>query len=160
MSAAFGELLDAGGRLLESVNVGDETDSFVIERHVDDRVYYVRIAKPWGDAGYYNLHTRVIPGVSGAATDRDDDTVQLASPLGLGVEVGDAIDVAGDVDWWSIETQSPGTLVIETTGSTDTHGSLLDGSAEVLVETTTVGRAGTSGLTIRPFSRRGPTTFG
>ena len=132
--SAFGELLDAGGRLLESVNVGAESDSFVIERHVDDRVYYVRIAKPWGDAGYYNLHTRVIPGISGAATDRDDDTAQLASPLGLGVEVGDAIDVAGDVDWWSIETHSPGTLVVETTGSTDTHGSLLDSSAEVLVE--------------------------
>ena len=132
--SASGELLDTRGRLLESVNVGDESDSFVIERHVDDRVYYVRIAKPWGDAGYYNLHTRVIPGISGAATDRDDDTVQLASPLGFGVEVGDAIDVSGDTDWWSIETPSRGNLVIETTGSADTHGSLLDSSGEVLAE--------------------------
>ena len=132
--SAFGQLLDTGGRLLESVNVGEESDSFVLERHVDDRVYHVRIAKPWGDAGYYNLHTRVIPGISGAATDRDDDTAQLASPLGLGVEVGDAIDVSGDTDWWSIETPSRGNLVIETTGSADTHGSLLDSSVEVLAE--------------------------
>ena len=132
--SAFGELLDTRGRLLESVNVGNESDSFLIERHVDDRVYYVRIAKPWGDAGYYNLHTRVIPGISGAATDRDDDTVQLANPLGLGVEVSDALDEAGDIDWWLIETPSPGTLVIETTGSADTYGSLHDSSGEVLVE--------------------------
>ncbi len=129
---ASGELLDARGQLLESVNVGAETDNFLIERHIDDRVYYVRIAKPWGRDGYYNLHTRVIPGTSGDATDRDDDTAQLASPLGLGVEVGDAIDVSGDIDWWSLETHSRGNLLIETTGSADTHGSLLDRSVEVL----------------------------
>ena len=132
--SAFGELLDTRGRLLKSVNVGEESENFVLERHVDDRVYYVRIAKPWGGDGYYNLHTRVIPGIGGAATDRDDDTVQLASPLGLGVEVGDALDVGGDVDWWSIETHSPGTLVIETTGNADTYGSLFDRSVEELAE--------------------------
>ena len=131
---AFGELLDTRGRLLESVNAGAETDNFLIERHIDDRVYYVRIAKPWGDAGYYNLRTRVIPGTSGGATDRDDDTAQLASPLGLGVEVGDAIDVSGDIDWWSLETHSRASLVIETTGSADTYGSLLDRFVAVLAE--------------------------
>ena len=150
--AAFGELLDARGQLLESVNVGDESHSFVIERHVDDRVYHVRIGKPWGDAGYYNLYTRVIPGISGAATDRDDDTVQLASPLGLGVEVGDALDVSGDIDWWSIQTPSPGTLVIETTGSADTHGSLLDSSVEALVENDDGGEG-------RNFRIEDPTVF-
>ena len=129
---AFGELLDIEGRLLARNNGGEETDNFLIERHIDDRVYYVRVAKSWGDSGYYNLRANVVPGTGGDATDRDDDTAQLASPLGLGVEVGDAIDVPGDVDWWSFRTRSSGSLVIETTGSADTYGSLLDKSVEEL----------------------------
>ena len=121
---AFGELLDAEGRLLASPTGREEADSFVIERHVDDRVYYVRVAKSWGDSGYYNLRARVVPGTGPDATDRDDDTAQLASPLGLGVAVGDAIDMPGDVDWWSFSTPSSGRLVIQSSGSTDTQGSL------------------------------------
>ena len=129
---AYGELLDASGRLLKSANGGAETDNFVIERHIDDRVYYVRVAKSWGDSGYYNLRTSVISGTSGDATDRDDDTAQLASPLRLGAEVSDAVDVPGDVDYWWFRTPSRGTLVVETSGGTDTFGSLLDGSVEEL----------------------------
>ncbi len=129
---AFGELLDSEGRLLASPGGGAESDNFVIERHVDDRVYYVRIAKSWGDSGYYNLRTNVVPGTGADATDRDDDTAQLASPLGLGVEVGDAIDVPGDVDWWTFRTRSSGRLFIETTGRADTHGSLLDNFVQEL----------------------------
>ena len=131
-AAAHGELLDARGLLLTSVNVGAEAGNFLIERHIDDRVYYIRVAKPWGENGYYNLRTRVVQGTGGDATDRDDDIVQLASPLPLGMDVGDAIDVPGDVDWWYIETQSPGRLVIETTGGADTQGSLLSRFVEEL----------------------------
>ena len=131
---AFGELLDIEGRLLANNEGAEETDSFLIERHIDDRVYYVRVAKSWGDSGYYDLRTRVVPGTGADATDRDDDTVQLASPIGLGVEVGDAIDAPGDVDWWSFTTRLSGRLFIESAGSADTHGSLLDKFAEELAE--------------------------
>ena len=139
---AYGELLDAGGRLLKSANGGAETDNFLIERHIDDRVYYIRVAKSWGDAGYYNLHTKVIPGTGGGATDRDDDTAQHATAIGLGVEVGDAVDVPGDVDYWWFRTPSSGNLAIETTGNTDTYGSLLDRSVEVLARDDDGGEGG------------------
>ena len=129
---AFGELLDIEGRPLANNKGREETENFVIERHVDDGVYYLRVAKSWGDSGHYNLRTKVVPASGEGATDRDDDTAQLATHLGLGVEVGDAIDGRGDVDWWSFSTHSPGRLVIESSGGTDTHGSLLDRFREEL----------------------------
>ncbi len=129
---AVGELLDIAGRPLANNAGAEETESFLIERHIDDGIYYLRIAKSWGGSGYYNLRTRLVPGTEGGATDRDDNTAQLASPLALGAAVGDAIDMPGDVDWWRFSTASGGRLFIESAGDTDVRGSLFNASVAEL----------------------------
>ena len=103
---AVGELLGSEGRPLESNSEGSEPGIFRIKRYVDDRVYYIRVTPASRDAGHYILRTSLTPATGDSSRDRDDDTQQRATPLGLGVEVGDAIDEAGDVDWWRFRTRS------------------------------------------------------
>ena len=129
---AVAELLGGEGRRLETNGEEPEPAATRIERHVDDRIYYVRVTPASRDAGHYILRTALTSSTDGSERDGDDDTVQRATPLGLGVEVGAAIDEAGDEDWWSFRTRSRGRLIIETTGNTDTYGSLLDAYAEEL----------------------------
>ena len=132
---AVAQLLDVEGRLLTAGEADDGSGNARIRRQVDDRVYYLRIAPGpggYGNYGNYTLRSAVTPGAAGAARDRDDDTLKRASPLRLGEEVGDAIDVAGDIDWWTFETDTRGRFAISTTGEADTFGSLFDASVEVL----------------------------
>ena len=129
---AVGELLDGEGRVLESGSKGVGSENLRIERHIDDRLYYFQVASGGGTFGAYTLRTTHAPGTGGAARDRDDDTAERATPLPLGVEVGDAIDDAGDHDWWLFETGESGRFIIESAGSTDTTGRLFDGSVELV----------------------------
>ena len=129
-----GELLGSEGRPLDSDSVGSEPGTFRIERHVDDRVYYIRVVPASRDAGHYILRTALTPPADESERDGDDDTMQRATPLGLGVEVGAAIDEAGDMDWWRFRTRKSGRFVIETTGKADTYGRLLDAAGEVLAQ--------------------------
>lgn len=129
-----GELMDSDGKVLEADDDGGDARNFRIERQVDDRVYYVRVTGGEGVYGSYTLRASHIPGTSGSARDRDDDMLEQATSIGIGVKVGDAIDVADDVDWWRFETRSRGRLVIATTGSTDTVGRLFDEEGDLLVD--------------------------
>ena len=129
---AVGELLDGEGRPLDSGSKGVGSENLRIERHIDDRVYYFRVTAGGEAFGAYTLRATHAPGTGGAARDRDDDTVERATPLRLGVEVGDAIDEPGDDDWWLFETRASGRFIIETTGSTDTLGRLMDRSVELV----------------------------
>ena len=129
---AVGELLDGEGRVLESASKGVGAETLRIERHIDDREYYFRVTAGGEAFGAYTLRITHAPGTGGAARDRDDDTAERATPLPLGVEVGDAINEAGDHDWWLFETRTSGRFIIETTGGTDTTGRLCDGSVELV----------------------------
>ena len=129
---AVGELLDSQGRLLDRGSKGVGSENQRIERHIDDRLYYFQITAGGEVFGAYTLRTTHTPGTGGAARDRDDDTAERATPLPLGVEVSDAIDEPGDDDWWLFETRTSGRFIIETTGSTDTLGRLMDRSVELV----------------------------
>ena len=129
---ALGELLDSEGRVLDSASKGVGSENLRIERHIDDRVYFFRVTAGGAAFGAYTLRATHAPGTGGAARDRDDDTVERATPLPLGVEVGDAINEPGDDDWWLFETTTSGRFIVESTGSTDTSGRLLDRSVELL----------------------------
>ena len=129
---AVGELLDGEGRVLASASKGVGAETLRIERHIDDREYYFRVTAGGEAFGAYTLRISHAPGTGGAARDRDDDTAERATPLPLGVEVGDAIDEPGDDDWWLFETRASGRFIIETTGNTNTLGRLMDRSVELL----------------------------
>ena len=129
---AVGELLDSRGLPLDSGSKGAGSANLRIERHIDDRPYYLRVTSGAGAYGAYTLRAMHTPGTGGAARDRDDDTVERATPLRLGVEVGDAINERGDDDWWLLQTRASGRFIIETTGGTDTFGRLMDRSVELV----------------------------
>ena len=129
---AVGELLDSRGLPLDSGSKGAGSANLRIERHIDDRPYYLRVTSGAGAYGAYTLRAMHTPGTGGAARDRDDDTMERATPLRPGVEVGDAIDERGDDDWWLLQTRASGRFIIETTGSTDTFGRLMDRSVELV----------------------------
>ena len=78
---AVGELLDGEGRLLDRGSKGVGSENLRIERHIDDRVYYFRVMAGGEAFGAYTLRATHAPGTGGAARDRDDDTVERATPL-------------------------------------------------------------------------------
>ena len=81
---AVGELLDGEGRVLESASKGVGSETLRIERHIDDRPYYFRVAAGGGTFGAYTMRTTHAPGTGGAARDRDDDTAERATPAAPG----------------------------------------------------------------------------
>ena len=60
-----------------------------------------------------------------------DDTLDGATEVSLGSST-DGFLSEGDVDYFVVEMSSAGTLTVYTTGSTDTRGSILDSSGNVL----------------------------
>ncbi|MCB4755367.1 MAG: PPC domain-containing protein, partial [Sulfurovum sp.] len=54
------------------------------------------------------------------------NTKNTAATIGTTSTTSGEIEIAGDEDWFKVVLPSAGTLVVETTGSTDTYGYLLD----------------------------------
>ena len=59
------------------------------------------------------------------------DTLSEATQVDLGSSIAGSL-LAGDTDYFRVTMSESGTLVAYTTGSTDTYGSILDGSGSVL----------------------------
>ena len=62
----------------------------------------------------------------------DGDTAADATPLPLDSSLAGEIETSTDVDYFRIEVNGPGTLVVHTTGSLDTMGELQDSSGAIL----------------------------
>ena len=65
--------------------------------------------------------------------DDHGDTLSEATQVALGSSITGSL-LADDTDYFRVTVSSLGTLVAYTTGSTDTYGSILDGSGSVLAE--------------------------
>ncbi|MCB4762201.1 MAG: hypothetical protein LGB06_08110, partial [Sulfurovum sp.] len=65
-------------------------------------------------------------GSGNAPSDDRDNSMATATPIGPNGTTQGRIDRAGDRDWFKIVIPSTGTLVVKTTGETDTIGSLYD----------------------------------
>ncbi|MDE0360909.1 MAG: PPC domain-containing protein, partial [Rhodospirillaceae bacterium] len=126
----FGQLLTESG-----FNLGEDDDSgsrlnFLVTTSLGAGTYYVRVSGFKDETGAYTL--RVSSDVGGAGFDRDDDTRDRATPLILGEAAQDAINEPGDVDWWRFNVRTQGVVEVETTGDTDTEGSLFNEAGEEL----------------------------
>lgn len=112
-----GYLQDAQGQpLAEDDNAGAD-DNFRIVRQVPAGTYYV--------------------GVVGAPRQRVDDhgnTTEEATRVGLDSTTAGVIEQGSDVDYFRITVTQAGTLTLETSGTTDTHGSLLSATGTTLAE--------------------------
>ena len=112
-----GYLQDAQGQpLAEDDNAGAD-DNFRIVRQVPAGTYYV--------------------GVVGAPRQRVDDhgdTAEEATGVGLDSSTAGVLEQDGDVDYFRVTVTQAGTLTVETSGTTDTHGSLLSATGTTLAE--------------------------
>ncbi|MDE0364046.1 MAG: pre-peptidase C-terminal domain-containing protein, partial [Gammaproteobacteria bacterium] len=72
--------------------------------------------------------------LAAAAEDRDDDTLEKATPINLNEDVEDVLNEAGDVDYWQFEMPRRAPVTVETKGSTDTFGQLQTSSGFNLAE--------------------------
>ena len=82
------------------------------------------------------------------------NTLATASLLDLENPVTASLDIPGDFDFFRIEVESESHLVLETTGETDTLGTLFDSSGTLLVQNNNG-----NGLNFRITSRVSPGTY-
>ena len=113
-----GYLQDAQGQpLAEDDNAGAD-DNFRIVRQVPAGTYYVG----------------VVGGPAQFSVDDHGNTAEEATRVGLDSTTAGVIEQGSDVDYFRITVTQAGTLTVETTGTTDTHGALLSATGTTLAE--------------------------
>ena len=100
----------------QQVATDDDSGNFHIERVLAPGAYYVRVGAFGEATGAYTVLATHAPLADADVFD-----------VGAGGRGTGTLDEAGDVDIWRFEVASAAGLVVETTGSTDTFGSLEDG---------------------------------
>ncbi|MCB4779008.1 MAG: pre-peptidase C-terminal domain-containing protein, partial [Sulfurovum sp.] len=115
----IGELLDASGNEIARNDNNGTDNNFKILRGVAAGTYYVKVKHhSTSSIGSYALVSHFVPDQGNTA-----NTAALINPNSTAIG---SIEVAGDKDWFKIVVPTAGTLVINTTGSTDTEGFLYD----------------------------------
>jgi hypothetical protein len=125
----YGRLLDSNG--VELASNDDSTDlNFRINRTVSAGTYYVSVRHYSSSlTGAYVLRVDfTASGAGGSAADDHGNTADTATAVNLNSTTNGAINFAGDVDFFRVQMSGAGTLLIYTTGSTDTYGRLLNSS--------------------------------
>ena len=117
----IGTLHIAAGEQVATDDDGGDGPNFRIERLLLPGTYYARVGAFEDRTGTYTVNGEHTPLV-------DTDVFEVgADGRGTG-----AIDEAGEVDTWRFEVTEPVEVVVQTTGSMDTFGSLEDGLGRAL----------------------------
>ncbi|MCB4781770.1 MAG: PPC domain-containing protein, partial [Sulfurovum sp.] len=115
-----GTLLNANGHQIASDDNGSTYSNFRILKSVSTGTYYVKVKHSSASSiGHYTLISQFI-------SDDYGDTRSTAKPINPNSTTQGRIEVDGDVDFFKIQIHSRGTLVVKTTGLTDTYGTLLN----------------------------------
>lgn len=123
-----GYLQNQEGRHLAGNDDAGPEGNFEIVREVEPGTYYVAVVGGEGRTatGAYTLHVRFTAGDgagSGGPASDHGNTRAEAAPVGVNTRTSAALERAGDVDYFRVEiTHQAGSLVVETTGTTDTFG--------------------------------------
>lgn len=123
----------ADGRWLTQNDDTDDALNFRIVRHVVPGTYYVAVrgwpGLTWG--GSYTFRVRFTPG---GVSDDHADTLEQATRVEPNSTTAGGLGRAGDVDYFRVTLPRSGTLTVETTGDTDTHGYLRRADGTILSE--------------------------
>jgi len=122
-----GYLQNQEGRHLAGNDDAGPEGNFEIVREVGPGTYYVAVVGGEGRTatGAYTLHVRFTAGDgagSGGPASDHGNTRAEAAPVGVNTRTSAALERAGDVDYFRVEITQAGSLVVETTGTTDTFG--------------------------------------
>ena len=131
-----GSLQNAGGTELANNDDAGEGRNFRIERTVSAGAYYVQVRGfSRSTTGRYTLHVRFNASSPGDGGDGggDDHGDTRADATSIAVDTNFSIEVttngaltAGDTDYFRVTVDRAGTLLVYTSGSTDTTGRLED----------------------------------
>ena len=127
---------------------GNQVFTYQVEANLSSEPRQARIVFSQGDAEWiHEINQAGNPDVQG-------NTLETASLLDLENPVTTSLDIPGDLDFFRIEVESESHLVLETTGETDTLGTLFDSSGTLLVQNNNG-----NGLNFRITSRVSPGTY-
>ncbi|MCB4762232.1 MAG: pre-peptidase C-terminal domain-containing protein, partial [Sulfurovum sp.] len=121
-------LYNAGGTYITSEDSsGSGSRSLSISQSITAGTYYVKVRHHSSTGtGIYALSTRFTASIP--VSDDYGNTKNTAATIGTTSTTLGSIETARDVDWFKVIITSAGTLVVETTGSTDTNGVLYNAS--------------------------------
>ena len=131
---------DTGVAFIEGDQEGDG-DNFSIVCAAKPETYYISVRGHQNATGDYTLHASFVPGEQqfvvepeGVVADlQRGDTRATATPINLGDTLEDeAIDYAGDIDYWRVQVPFASYLDITTYGTTDTFGRLENSAGRTL----------------------------
>ena len=119
-----GYLQNQEGRHLAGNDDAGPEGNFEIVREVESGTYYVAVFGGEGRTatGAYSLQVRFTAGDGGGPATDHGNTRAEAAPVGVNTRTSAALERAGDVDYFRVEITQAGSLVVETTGTTDTFG--------------------------------------
>ena len=131
-----GRLYDAAGTQLASAVAGGSGGNFRIDTAVEPGIYYVEVSAD--DVGAYGVRAEVdddgsCPAPVEPPDDHGDEPATATTVLVPSTTAGE-LEQGGDSDYFRLVVDAATTLRVETSGSTDTYGALLDGT-ETSLET-------------------------
>ncbi|HJO12901.1 MAG: hypothetical protein QGG67_11735 [Gammaproteobacteria bacterium] len=133
--SALGSLLDSAGNSV-GFESGDAANSgrFVISHTVTAGTYFVRV-RGWFDFFADSTSTGSYSLVSTFTADDHGNDIFSATPIQTTSTTAGEIEIKGDLDFFSLIIPESGTLVIETTGASETAAWLIDSFDNFLADT-------------------------
>lgn len=108
-----------------------ELDALTVNLHQYNCDEYV-VPEWYESEGYFMLTGSCSIGGGGVEDDHGDN-ISTATVVGLNSSTSGNIEVIGDEDFFRIDVSSEGTLLVYSSGNTDTFGYLLDSFGNILV---------------------------
>jgi len=121
-----GTLYDSNYAFLFTDDYSGDGDNFQIYYSlISGQTYYIEVSGTDTSVGSYTLT------VDSTVDDYGNDFITSA-PLTLGTPVDGEIEISGDYDYFNFTASADGTLVIGTSGTTDTYGYLYNAAEQEL----------------------------
>ena len=131
MTDTSGELVREDGTPVAGDADGSDGANFRIAEAVTAGVYLVRVSGARGATGSYTLHMAFEAGDVEAGDDYGD-TPDAATAVGVPSSTAGRLEATGDIDYFRLVLDRPGTLSAYTTGTTNTQGELSGDDGSVL----------------------------
>ena len=127
----YGYLLSSSGRTISSDDDSGSGMNFRVSRTVSTGTYYIRV-RGFGSrtTGSYSLNVSF--NNTPIPTDDHGNSIATATNIDGNNSVSGRLEIRGDNDYFRLSVREAGVLTINSTGSLDTYGYLLDSSGRTI----------------------------